>query len=223
MASLEEKEVLLREIHHRVKNNLQVMSSLLNLQSRYAKKEEYRKMFEDTEHRVRSMALIHEQLYQSQNLAKLEIGTYLSSIVRHLAASFSDVGARVDVRTSLESLLLGITTAIPLGFTVTELVSNCFKHAFRDGRPGQISVSLHSLDNNVVELIVRDNGMGMPDTVTAENAQSLGLRLVRIFADQLEATLEMTSLEGTEYRLKFEVEDLRRGSIRENAPSHSHC
>lgn len=205
-ASLEEKEVLLREIHHRVKNNLQVMSSLLSLQRRHVTDAQSRLGFLDTENRVRSMALVHEQLYEAGNMARLEVEVYVSRLLRHLGASFGDQAAGVAWDTDIDDVSFGVTTAVPLGFIITELVSNCFKHAFPNRCNGLVKVSLKK-NADCVELVVADDGAGIPPGIDFAHARSLGLRLVRIFVDQLGGEIEAKRNGGTMITVRFELRE----------------
>jgi PAS domain S-box-containing protein len=161
-ASLKEKEVMLREIHHRVKNNLALVSSLLSLRSEYSDDESSQEMFEEVKTRIRSMAVAHEILYQSDNLAHLDVSDYIDSLKTHLLYSHGSVGAAVIVDQAIEEVSFGIDTAIPLGLLLTELVSNCLKHAFPGGRTGKISISLRKINGHEFELIVADDGIGIP-------------------------------------------------------------
>jgi PAS domain S-box-containing protein len=205
-AALEEKEALLREIHHRVKNNLQVMSSLLRLQSRYIDKEQYREMFDHTESRVRSMALVHEQLYRSDQLGQVDCGKYLANLIGHLSAAHGGVGSNISVKLDVDEINLQPNTVVPLGLIITELVANALKHAFPDGRKGEVTVSLRAKEENRLALAVKDNGMGTLTEEQFEKSNSLGLRLVRIFADQLKGEIEIVRSTGTEFRLTFQVD-----------------
>jgi two-component sensor histidine kinase len=201
--SLKEKDVLLREIHHRVKNNLAVMSSLLRLQSRYAKDGLHRELFDDAQDRIRSMALAHEKLYQSGNVAELNIKRYMSTLIGHLVVSTGRVGNPIKLEEDVEDMSFGIETAVPLGFIVTELVANCLKHAFPGNREGLIRVSLHRTNTAMFELMVCDNGVGLPEAVDLDAPQSFGLDLVGILARQLKGRLNIMRNAGTEVRLTF--------------------
>ncbi|MFC1835775.1 PAS domain S-box protein, partial [Thermodesulfobacteriota bacterium] len=202
--SLKEKEVLLREIHHRVKNNLAVISSLLGLQSRHAHDDRHRQMFEDSRERIRSMALAHELLYQSEDLGNLNLGRYVGNLVDHLILSAGSVGISISVKKDIQEVSFGLDTAIPLGFILTELVSNCVKHAFPDRRDGRIEIALRSLGGAGFELLVSDDGVGIPEHVDKENPKSLGLVLVNTFTRQLEGKLEIDGTAGTKVRVAFE-------------------
>jgi PAS domain S-box-containing protein len=200
-ASLKEKVVLLREIHHRVKNNLALVNSLLSLQSARADNE-HRVMFEDLEARVRSMALAHERLYLSESLERLDLEDYVGGLVDHLVGSLP-LGTPIELRKEIEDLSLNLDTAIPLGFILTELISNCLKHAFPETRTGVIMISLRSAGEDAFELVVRDNGVGMPDDVHPAHPESLGLDLVNAFVNKLKGNMEIIRDRGTLVRLRF--------------------
>ncbi|MFC1833099.1 PAS domain S-box protein [Thermodesulfobacteriota bacterium] len=202
-ASLAEKEVLLREIHHRVKNNLAVINSLLSAQSQYARDDFHRQMFKNSQDRVRSMSLAHEVLYQSESLADVRGSDYIGNLVDHLVVSLSGLGKIIDVKKEMEDVSFGLKTAIPLGFLVTELFSNCLKHAFLDRNEGEIKVFLKSVNKNEFELVIKDNGIGMPEDVDLKNPTSLGLDLVDTFVEQLKGEIEVRRDAGTEVRIRF--------------------
>lgn len=202
-ASLREKEVLLKEIHHRVKNNMQVISSMLNLQSGCVGNPEVVAVLKDSQNRVRSMALIHEKLYQSRDLSRIDFADYLRKLTDDLFRSYGVSPERIALVTHAEGVSLGIDAAIPCGLIVNELVSNCLKHAFPAGRKGEVRVALVP-KNGMYELMVRDNGVGFPKGVDFRNTESLGLQLVTTLTDQLEGTIEMNSNGGgTEFRIWF--------------------
>ncbi len=212
-ASLAEKEVLLKEIHHRVKNNLQVISSLLNVQSMYVNDEETLRMLQDSRHRVRSMALVHERLYQAEDLARVDFAEYVRSLASYLIRSYG-VASSVKLCVDVSDVSLSVDIAIPCGLILNELISNSFKHAFPNQRPGQINVSFKNHDGELV-LIVRDNGIGVPEGVDFRNTESLGLRLVSTLVAQLEGSIELATTHGTEFRIKFsnrEQQEEGRGS-----------
>lgn len=210
-ASLKEKEVLLREIHHRVKNNLSVISSLLSLRAHYSKDQAIQAAFHEIEDRIRSMALAHEMLYQSDSLAELDMKHYVGKLLNHLASSIIAPGRAIELKNEAANVSFGLDTAIPLGFLLTELVSNCFKHAFPDREKGEIRVSLDAIGEERFQLIVADNGIGIPADVDWENPPSLGLELVKIFVDQLHGESEITTDNGTEVRVRFkDVKKSRR-------------
>jgi PAS domain S-box-containing protein len=203
LASLKEKDVLLQEIHHRVKNNLAVIHSLLGLQSGYVEEEVQRRMFKDAQARVKSMALAHEKLYQSRNLAALDINEYVDSLTDHLVGSSQGSGYGITLIKEIEDVSLKLDTAIPLGFILTELVSNCLRHAFPNGEEGTIHVSLKPAGADAFELVVRDDGVGMPKEVDLKNSTTFGLDLVDTFVQQLGGKIETFREHGTEIRLQF--------------------
>jgi PAS domain S-box-containing protein len=196
------KEVLLKEIHHRVKNNMQIISSLLNLQSRYFRNEEDKEMIKESRNRIKSMALIHEKLYQSRDLARIDFKEYITDVVHGLLRSY---GAGVAVSIEVENVSLGVDTAVPCGLMINELVSNSLKHAFPD-KKGEIKIALHAV-NGTIELTVRDNGIGIPEDIDFRTAETLGLRLVTILAeDQLNGEITVSRTKGTEFLITFSAD-----------------
>ncbi len=201
--SLREKETLLKEIHHRVKNNMQLISSLLNLQGDHIQDLSTRAVFREAQQRIRSMALIHERLYRSSSLAQIEFADYLSNLVDMLTAAYAVNKDLVNVQVDAAPIVLNVESAVPLGLLLNELVSNSLKHGFPEGRSGLIQITLACHQNNQVELIVRDDGQGFPTDFDWRNASSLGLKLVDILANQLKGEVELKSDQGIEFRLKF--------------------
>ncbi len=209
--SLAEKELLLREIHHRVKNNLQVVSSLVSLQSDALADPALREVFGELRDRVRSMALIHEKLYESGGLAKLNFADYIASLMQSIWSAHGVVGARVKLHLEVEPVAVSVATAVPCGLILNELVSNALKHAFpSDG--GAVTVGLtREPATGRLRLRVADNGVGMPADLDWRRARSLGLRLVQMLARQLEGSIETGAGPGTEFLIRFvarEVEEL---------------
>ena len=205
-ASLEEKEVLLKEIHHRVKNNLQIVSSLLHLQTSRVKSPEVRALLEDTRLRVRSMALLHETLYRSENLARLDMVAYVEALCAHLLRVCGHGPARILLERELEPVLIDLEQAVPCGLIINELVSNAFKHAFPESRDGRIVVELHQESPGRALLAVWDDGAGLPPDVEARRAETLGARLVSSLASQLRGTLEILPkgpAGGAAFRVRF--------------------
>ncbi len=201
--SLEEKEVLLKEIHHRVKNNLQVISSLLNLQSRQVTDPAVLEILKESHNRVRSMALVHETLYQSGDLGSIDVGAYVHRLAAHLVRSYGVSTALVRLVTDIADVRLGIDTAIPCGLMINELVSNALKHAFPEQRPGEIRIEVRAERDGGFLLRVSDDGVGLPEGLDYRNTSSLGLRLVNTLAAQLEGTLSCTTGPGTAFELRF--------------------
>ena len=208
--SLEEKEILLKEIHHRVKNNLQIISSLLNLQSRYINDEEMLDIYKESQNRVKSMAIIHEKLYQSEDLARIDFGDYVKSLVMDLFNSYGVDNIEPDV--NIHDILLDINTAIPCGLIVNELVTNSIKHGFLANRShansqlspkrDKIAVDITKEDETYI-LSVYDNGIGFPDDLDFHNTDSLGMQLVISLTSQLRGTVELERTNGTLFRIIF--------------------
>jgi two-component sensor histidine kinase len=204
-AALREKEVLLREIHHRVKNNLQVMSSLLSLQADYIHDPHTLALFRETQSRLRSMALIHEELYQSQNLSEIDYDEYIQKLTTNLFHAFSS-NAHVQLEMQLDPLRFGIDMAIPCGLIINELVTNALKYAFPDQRKGIIRVDLESIytDDRVVYVLkIQDDGIGLPESIDIENTDTLGLQLVNILVKQIKGSLTLKRDGGTRFTIRF--------------------
>jgi len=204
-ASLEEKVVLLKEIHHRVKNNLQIISSLLYLQSKNIKNEEALEMFRDSQNRVKSMALVHEKLYQSKDLAKINFEKYIRNLTNHLFRAYRTNSNAIKLKINVNDVSLSIDTAIPCGLIINELVSNSLKYAFTEGREGEIRIDLHSDGANKFRLIVSDNGAGFPKDLDFRNSPSLGLQLVNSLTNQLDGTIKLDGSSGTEFKITFQT------------------
>ena len=204
--SLLEKEILLKEIHHRVKNNLQTVSGLLYLQSLDTRSEEALAVLDDSRNRVRAMALIQEKLYQSKNYAQVDFGEYLKELAAELMTSYQVSPARIKVNVEAKGIFLGIDTAIPCGLITQELISNALKHAFPERRSeGEVRLSFYR-ENGRLILIVRDNGIGFPKGFDFNSASSLGLQLVNKLVAQISGSIELKSEEGSEFRIIFPTE-----------------
>jgi two-component sensor histidine kinase/AmiR/NasT family two-component response regulator len=206
-AALAEKVVLLREIHHRVKNNMQVVSSLLGLQSLHIKDDQALKHFEEAQNRIRSMALVHEKLYGSNDFTHVNFGDYLRSLVVELVQAYRVSPAKIQVNLDVDELTITIDQAIPCGLVVNELLSNALKYAFPDpGQAGVITVSLHSRGDGLVELIVSDTGVGLPEAFDLSTVESIGLDLARdIVQRQLRGDIHVERTQGTTFRITFPV------------------
>lgn len=205
-SALEEKEILLREVHHRVKNNLQVVSSLLNLQSRSTLDSEVRRAFEECQRRIQSMALIHEQLYQSDDLADVDFPEYIRQLSQRLFRSYNVNRGRVELQPEIGPVRLGVDIAVPCGLIVNELLSNSLKYAFPDNREGTISIRVEKLQDESVLMSIADDGVGLPPDIGFWNTKTLGLRLVRLLVRQLDGEIELGGPPGAEFRIRFSLE-----------------
>jgi PAS domain S-box-containing protein len=199
-SSLEEKNVLLREIHHRVKNNMQIISSLLNLQTRYITDEKVVDVLKESQNRVKSMAMIHETLYQSEGFAKIGFSDYVNNLVTYLLQSYVDRD-HVKIITDVDvDIFLDIDTAIPCGLIINELITNSLKHAFPNLTNGQINIKLMR-NNDKLILEVKDNGIGFPEMLDFRNTESLGLQLINSLVMQLDGTIQLKNDGGTEFKI----------------------
>ncbi len=208
--SNKEKELLLYEIHHRCKNNMQVVSSLLRLQSRTIKDKEAVDIFKESQSRIESMALIHEKFYQSQDLTNIDFKEYIEELAGGMIHSYSRDIDKIAVKIDVEGVFMGINSAIPCGLLVNELISNSLKHAFPaaadrpEGKSGEIKVFLRETGENDIELKVSDNGVGIPQGLEFRKSESLGLQLVTtLVEDQLEGEIELNRTAGTEFKIRF--------------------
>ncbi len=213
-SSLREKEVLLQEIHHRVKNNLQIISSLIALQAGYTNDEQVHQMFRESQSRIRSMALIHEQLYRSHDLARIDFSRYIDELTSNLMHSYQKTIGRIRLQVHSDPIYLDIDTAIPCGLIINELVSNALKHAFPNGREGIITLEFHSSVDQTLSLIVRDNGVGFPDGLNVYKTESLGLQLVTSLTAQLNATIGLQQAGGTIFEIRFAAPEESKNEIR---------
>ncbi len=202
-SSLKEKDVLLKEIHHRVKNNLQIIISLLNLQSGYIKDEQSLKAVKDGQNRVRSMALVHEKFYQAEELTEINFAEYVEKLCQFLFQSYADKVDQIKFRVIAGNVTLDMDTAMPCGLLINEIVSNSLKYAFPDNREGEITIELINLPENMVEMSISDNGVGMSEGFDIEKAESLGLQLINALTSQIEGILEVSTTSGTHYTIKF--------------------
>jgi PAS domain S-box-containing protein len=207
--ALEEKEVLLREVHHRVKNNFLVIISLLSLQAGHVKDDGTRRVLAELQERIRSMALVHQRLYQSGSMAKVDFLSYVREMCGSLFTSFAPPGGNVSLVVDGEGVFLGVDSAIPCGMIVSELVTNALKYAFPEGGKGILAIRVEQ-ERGRIRIRVQDNGRGLPEDVTIKNSQSFGLLLVRLLTEQLRGTLEVKRDMGTTITLSFEEREKRR-------------
>lgn len=211
--SLEEKEALLREIHHRVKNNLQMISSLLNLQSKFIKDERAIDIFKETQIRVKSMSLIHERLYESEDLKVINFGAYIRNLLAHLFDSYRVISVSENLETNVQDISLPLDKAIPCGLIVSELVSNSLKHAFsaekrkepEGGGKNKIRLEFYSPKAKEITMSVGDNGIGFPENLDFRKTQTFGLQLVCALVDQLEGKIKLNRRHGTRFDISFEL------------------
>ena len=200
--SVREKEALLREIHHRVKNNLQVMSSLLGLQARSVSQPLARQAFEDSQGRIHSMALIHEVLCGSPSFSRIDIADYTSQLAAYRLRAHG-AGKRIRLTTNLEEAYLDLEKAVPYGIIVNEILTNALRHGFPVGREGEVRITLRQQPNGSTQLTVQDDGVGFPAGFDWLNASSLGFRLIRMLAEQLKARIEVHPQNPTAIQLTF--------------------
>ncbi|MFN6486030.1 MULTISPECIES: sensor histidine kinase [unclassified Nostoc] len=202
-ASLQEKEVLLKEIHHRVKNNLQIISSLLNLQAEYLKDNQAIEVFKDSQNRIESMALIHEKLYQSQDLARINFADYIRDLVTNLFYSYNVNSSAITLKMNVEEVFLVIDAAIPCGLIINELISNSLKYAFPQREPGEIYIEFCSIEENLFTLTISDNGVGFAPDFDFQATETLGLRLVKGLTHQIQGNIDFSSHNGVKYKIIF--------------------
>ena len=201
--ALKEKDILLQELHHRVKNNMQVISGLIELQSQQLDDEASRMIFNETRNRVSSMALIHENLYKASDLGNINFAEYIKTLTNHLFYSYKIDSNVVQLHTEISDVFLDVQVGIPCGLIVNELVSNTLKHAFPDGRQGEVTISLIPEDDGRYSLIVKDDGVGFPKNLDFRKTKSLGMQLVTMLVDQLEGTITLNQDKGTEFVITF--------------------
>jgi len=202
-AALKEKEVLLKEVHHRVKNNLQVISSILNLQTSYVKDNETASILKECQNRIKTMAYIHESLYQTKDFLQINFSEYIINLVKNLFYSYDANQQKIKANFDVDTIFLNLDTSIPCGLIINELVSNAFKYAFADGREGFISVKVKNIEDNKIKMLIADNGKGMPANIDFKNTESLGLQLVNILSEQINATITLNQTNGTTFEIIF--------------------
>ncbi len=205
-ASLREKEVLLNEVHHRVKNNMQIISSLLSLQSAQTKDKQALKTLKECQNRIKSIALIHGRLYQSGDFAKVDFTEYVQSIVTHLYRSYGINSNTIQLDLKIKDIYLDLNAAIPCALIINELLTNSLKHGFPDGRKGKINIVIQPLNKGKCEMIISDNGIGLAEEIDISETESLGLHLVNILAkDQLDGDIKLDRTKGTHFCIQFET------------------
>jgi two-component sensor histidine kinase len=202
-AALAEKEVLLREIHHRVKNNLQVITSLLNLEAGRIQDEQGVDVLRDSQSRIRAMALVHDHLYRSDNLSQIDFGSYVQTLINQVSYSHGASIRQIDIRSDIENILLPIDTAIPCGLIINELVANALEHAFPDDRHGSVRIEMKAQPNGSMVLAVSDDGVGVKPGFSLERAGSLGMTLINTLAKQLNGHVALDQTAGTSFQISF--------------------
>lgn len=201
--SLQEKEVLLAEIHHRVKNNLQIMSSLFHMQIRFNDNPAILGLLKDSQSRIRAMAMIHEQLYNAQDFALVNLGDYIKTLANYLVHLYGVKQGLIRVQYQLDSILLPMDSAIPCGLILNELIVNALKHAFKDHDSGEIQIHLTAMPNQEVCLMIQDNGVGWVEKPSTGKPKSLGMHVVRSLIQQIRGTLTITNCGGTQVKIGF--------------------
>jgi two-component sensor histidine kinase len=201
--SLDEKEVLLKEVHHRVKNNLQVISSILNLQSSYVKDQGTLNILKESQNRIKSMAFIHESLYQTKDFSSINFSEYVVNLANNLMHSYSNFENEIKLNLDIQNVFLNLDLAIPCGLIINEIVSNALKYAFVEkSQDGEISLTMKS-DGKNLSLQIGDNGIGLPKEIDYRNTESLGLQLVVTLTDQLNGEITLDTTKGTKYTIIF--------------------
>ena len=203
--SLKEKEVMIKEIYHRVKNNLAVVSGLLNIQAANIKDKKAKAAFQATRDRIFSLSAVHSQLYHSENYSYVDYKEYIKKLVSNIYYSFQMSG-HVKLHLDLADITLPIDKAIPCGLLVNEIVTNALKHAFPEKRKGNLRITTHSLEDKNIEIIVKDDGIGIPESFNIEKTETLGLKLIDLMTKQIEGTLEIESKKGTEFKIRLSTE-----------------
>jgi two-component sensor histidine kinase/sensor domain CHASE-containing protein len=201
-ASLKEKEVLLKEIHHRVKNNLQIISSLLKLQCASIEEKQTLAIFRESQNRIESMALIHEQLYESKDLSGIDFAKYIHNLVANLFCAYEVSTNNINFKIDISKVILDINAAIPCGLIINELIANSLKYAFPSNQKGEVGINFFSSDSKFV-LAIKDDGIGFPKDLDYLNTQTLGLQLVVALTEQLEGEIELNNVQGTEFKITF--------------------
>jgi two-component sensor histidine kinase len=200
--SLKEKEVLLKEIHHRVKNNMAIVSAMLQLQSRFSGDSNIKTILEDSQNRINSMAMVHEKLYESENLSSISLRSYVKELVHHLLETYSH--EKISFEHEIDDIELDIDHIIPLGLILNELLTNSIKHAFSNVNSPEIGIHVSSNEGDA-NLIYRDNGAGLPEDLSLQNAQSLGLKIIQMLSYQLKGSIDLDETDRAKYTLSFPI------------------
>ena len=205
---IKEKEVLLKEVHHRVKNNLQVVTSLLSLQARHTNDPQSEKLFKNCQYRIKSMSMIHEMLYKSQDLSRINYVEYINKLIAELVVSMKGVEHNIEINIEVEELKLSLETSIPLGLLVNEIITNSLKYGVIGDAPGHIYFKMKKKDSNNYEILIGDNGIGFSEDINFENTTTLGLKLVNRLITQLRGSIEkVKEMKGTNYVIMFQEID----------------
>lgn len=203
--SLAEKEILLKEVHHRVKNNMQIISSILKMQERQVQDASLKIVLEESQNRIRSMALIHENLYRYENLANIMFSNYVKSLAGNLARSFSDQQGKISFEYDIDDVYLPLDIGIPCGLIINELISNSFKYAFKDQQSGKISINLKRQNEQSFRMEVSDSGVGLPKDLDIENTGSLGMKIVTKLVMQIDGTIKYDYNNGAKFIIDFKI------------------
>src|SRR5258705_7609680 len=209
-SSLSEKEILLKEIHHRVKNNLQVIISLLNLQAGYLHDEETVRAMQEGQNRVRSMALVHEKFYQLDGISEIDFAEYIEKLCQYIFQTYPETARKVSLDVESDQIALDLDTAMPCGLLINEIVSNSLKYAFPNGQEGHILIKLKALPENKIQITVKDNGVGIAGEYHLENPSTLGLQLIGALTSQLNGEVEMFSDNGTTFNITFTYPSIKK-------------
>ncbi|MBF0457979.1 MAG: PAS domain S-box protein [Nitrospirae bacterium] len=204
LTSIREKEILMREIHHRVKNNLQIVAGLIGLQLNNITDETYKAMFTETRNRIKSIALVHDKLYRSKGLAEVDFKKYISELSSELFSSFGVDKKCITLVLDMEDIIIDVDIAVPCGLIINELFTNILKYAFPNKMLGEINISVHSDNEGKFEIIISDNGAGFPENIDFRNTKSLGLHIVNILVKQIGGTIELDKTRGSKFTIKFE-------------------
>lgn len=202
-SSLSEKEILLKEIHHRVKNNLQVIISLLNLQGGYLHDEGTLRAMQEGQNRIRAMALVHEKFYQLDGISEIDFGEYIEKLCQYIFQTYPETSGKVELEVESDNIALDLDTAMPCGLLINEIVSNSLKYAFPNGQEGKITIELKAVPENKIQLLVRDNGIGISEEYQLRDPSTLGLQLIGALTSQLNGEVEMFRSNGTTFNITF--------------------